>query len=80
LKVRYDTSQVDAGGRDPRKRTCDKRALESDEIFVNFITGSHDAFVIEDADHILTPRANGLAFPPGAKSCSVASVYRACAK
>ena len=39
--------------------TCDKRALESDEIFVNFITGSHDAFVIEDADHILTPRANG---------------------
>jgi hypothetical protein len=138
--------------------TCDKRALESDEIFVNFITGSHDAFVIEDADHILTPRANGnqdlhrflaiadgviraqgrkiifttnlpnvgdlddallrpgrcfaalharaltppeaerliarlcegdeareklafsLAFPPGAKSCSVASVYRACAK
>ncbi len=39
--------------------TCDKRALETDEIFVNFITGSHDAFVIEDADHILTPRANG---------------------
>jgi hypothetical protein len=39
--------------------TCDKRALEYDEIFVNFITGSHDAFVIEDADHILTPRANG---------------------
>lgn len=39
--------------------TCDKRALEGDEIFVNFITGSHDAFVVEDADHILTPRANG---------------------
>jgi nucleotide-binding universal stress UspA family protein len=39
--------------------TCDKKALESDEIFVSFITGSHDAFVIEDADHILTPRANG---------------------
>ena len=39
--------------------TCDKKALEGDEIFVNFITGSHDAFVIEDADHILTPRANG---------------------
>jgi hypothetical protein len=39
--------------------TCDKRTLENDEIFVAFITGSHDAFVIEDADHILTPRANG---------------------
>ena len=39
--------------------TCDKKALEGDEIFVNFITGSHDAFVVEDADHILTPRANG---------------------
>ncbi len=39
--------------------TCDKRALEGDEIFVNFITGSHEVFVVEDADHILTPRANG---------------------
>jgi hypothetical protein len=33
--------------------TADKRALENDEIFVDFITGSHDAFVIEDADHLL---------------------------
>lgn len=39
--------------------TGDKRALESDEIFVEFITGSHDAFVIEDADHLLTARSNG---------------------
>ena len=39
--------------------TADKRALESDEIFVDFITGSHDAFVIEDADHLLMARANG---------------------
>ncbi len=39
--------------------TCDKKTLENDEIFVGFITGSHDAFVIEDADHVLTPRANG---------------------
>jgi len=30
--------------------TADKTALESDEIFVDFITGLHDAFVIEDAD------------------------------
>ena len=39
--------------------TCDKKALEGDALFVNFITGSHDAFVVEDADHILTPRAGG---------------------
>lgn len=39
--------------------TADKHALESDEIFVDFITGSHDAFVIEDADHLLTARSNG---------------------
>jgi len=39
--------------------TTDTRSLESDEIFVEFVTGSHDAFVIEDADHILDARANG---------------------
>jgi hypothetical protein len=39
--------------------TADKRTLENDEIFVEFITGSHDAFVIEDADHLLMARANG---------------------
>ncbi len=39
--------------------TADTRALQSDEIFVDFITGSHDAFVIEDADHLLMARANG---------------------
>ena len=39
--------------------TADRGALENDEIFVEFITGSHDAFVVEDADHILTPRADG---------------------
>ena len=40
--------------------TADTRALESDEIFVEFVTGSHDAFVIEDADHILDSRVQGL--------------------
>jgi hypothetical protein len=35
------------------------RALTSDEIFVRFITGRQDAFVIEDADHLLKPRADG---------------------
>jgi hypothetical protein len=39
--------------------TADRRALENDEIFVEFITGSHDAFVIEDADHLLMARSNG---------------------
>jgi hypothetical protein len=39
--------------------TADRRALDNDEIFVDFITGSHDAFVVEDADHVLMPRADG---------------------
>ena len=39
--------------------TADKRALENDEIFVDFITGTHDAFVVEDADHILASRSKG---------------------
>ena len=39
--------------------TADKQALERDEIFVTFITGEHDAFVIEDADHLLLARSNG---------------------
>jgi hypothetical protein len=39
--------------------TADMRALENDEIFVDFITGNHDAFVIEDADHLLMARSNG---------------------
>jgi SpoVK/Ycf46/Vps4 family AAA+-type ATPase len=39
--------------------TADKSALAGDEIFVDFITGLHDAFVIEDADHLLQPRTDG---------------------
>ena len=39
--------------------TGDMKALASDEIFVNFITGRQDAFVIEDADHLLKPRSDG---------------------
>lgn len=39
--------------------TADKRTLENDEIFAEFITGSHDAFVVEDADHLLQARSNG---------------------
>ena len=39
--------------------TGDMKALESDELFVKFITGWDDAFVVEDADHLLKPRAAG---------------------
>lgn len=39
--------------------TGDMRALASDEIYVRFITGRQDAFVVEDADHLLKPRADG---------------------
>ncbi|HEX6689923.1 MAG TPA: ATP-binding protein [Burkholderiales bacterium] len=39
--------------------TGDMKALASDEIYVRFITGCQDAFVIEDADHLLKPRADG---------------------
>lgn len=35
------------------------KALTGDGIFVKFITGTHDAFVVEDADHLLKPRADG---------------------
>lgn len=37
----------------------DREVWENDEIFVEFIAGDHDAFLIEDADHLITPRANG---------------------
>jgi hypothetical protein len=39
--------------------TADRRALENDEIFIDFLTGEHDAFVVEDADHLLGARSNG---------------------
>lgn len=39
--------------------TGDAKALASDEVFVKFVTGEEDAFVVEDADHLLKPRADG---------------------
>jgi SpoVK/Ycf46/Vps4 family AAA+-type ATPase len=39
--------------------TVDMKALACDEIYVRFITGRQDAFVVEDADHLLKPRADG---------------------
>lgn len=47
------------GGQAQALYTGDKKALESDEIFVKFITGWDDAFVVEDADYLLAPRAEG---------------------
>lgn len=47
------------GGQAQALYTGDMKALESDEIFVKFITGWDDAFVVEDADHLLKPRAEG---------------------
>jgi ATPase family associated with various cellular activities (AAA) len=37
----------------------DPRALADDQLYVRFLTGAMDAFVIEDADHLLGPRADG---------------------
>jgi energy-coupling factor transporter ATP-binding protein EcfA2 len=39
--------------------TGDKKSMESDEIFVEFVTGEEEVFVIEDADYILKPRSDG---------------------
>jgi SpoVK/Ycf46/Vps4 family AAA+-type ATPase len=39
--------------------TGDAKALQSDALFVKFITGGDDAFVMEDADHVMKPRADG---------------------
>lgn len=39
--------------------TADRRAIENDEIYVEFLTGAHDALVVEDADHLLGARAHG---------------------
>lgn len=50
---------LDARGRVPKCCIQATAALEGDRIFLQFITGEHDAFVIEDADHILTSRASG---------------------
>jgi hypothetical protein len=47
------------GGEAQALYTGDKKSLENDQIFVRFITGWEDAFVVEDADHLLKPRADG---------------------
>lgn len=39
--------------------TADRRAIENDQLYVEFLTGAHDALVVEDADHLLGARANG---------------------
>lgn len=37
----------------------DSRALSDDNLYVRFLTGATDAFLIEDADHLLGPRTDG---------------------
>jgi hypothetical protein len=39
--------------------TADRGALNNGEMYVDFLTGEHDAFVVEDADHLLGARTNG---------------------
>jgi hypothetical protein len=39
--------------------TGDKKTMENDEIFVHFVTGDEEVFVIEDADYVLKPRTDG---------------------
>jgi len=39
--------------------TGDAGVFATDEIFIEFITGKQSAFVVEDADHLLAPRADG---------------------
>jgi hypothetical protein len=39
--------------------TTDAQAVQSDELFVDYMTQSYDAMVIEDADHLLMPRSEG---------------------
>ena len=39
--------------------TGDMKALMTDQIYVRFITGEDEAFIVEDADHLLKPRADG---------------------
>jgi hypothetical protein len=38
---------------------CDEPLLHRDEMFLKFLTGRHDVFLVEDADLLLTPRADG---------------------
>jgi hypothetical protein len=39
--------------------TTDKRAMASDQMFVDFITSNYEALVIEDTDHLLRARTSG---------------------
>ena len=39
--------------------TAEQKLVESDDFFVQFMTGDYSAMVIEDADYLLEPRTNG---------------------
>lgn len=51
----HDTSVVSASA----TYTGDEKVLSTDEIFVKFVTSGDDAFIVEDADHVLKPRSSG---------------------
>ena len=55
-------SNAGGGGYDAKATalyTGDEKTLESDEVFARFVVGEERAFVVEDADHMLRPRADG---------------------
>lgn len=52
-------SKAENSGHASAMYTTDNKALTNDEIFVKFITGYDLAFVVEDADHLLSPRSEG---------------------
>ncbi len=39
--------------------TSDFNALDNDELFIDFVTGDEDVFVVEDADQLLQARTSG---------------------
>ena len=39
--------------------TGDPQVLERDAVFIEFVSGDHDAFLVEDADAFLLPRSEG---------------------
>ena len=60
--IRYILGAMSArrtNGQSSAMYTADAKILESDQLFVMFITGEDEAFVIEDADHLLRSRAHG---------------------
>jgi hypothetical protein len=58
-RLSHEAGGDDFGSKTTALYTGDAKVMESDEIFARFITGEERAFVVEDADHMLRPRADG---------------------